>query len=1162
MQNEFYKDVLLELALSISGEFDLEKLLKKCMPQFLRKLDCTAAAVVNTADDKGIVLCLPRYMSRNEDFAAMLQQLAREADTDGFQDWLLLQEQDSFHYAFRLQDFGILVLSRSRSFEPFLINELLPLTAMLARACRSCLEVEKRRQAEEELSNSKALLEATLDSIPDIIGIQKPDHTMIRYNQAGYDFLGLTPEEVKGRKCYELIGRSVPCSSCTSARAVRTGRQGFKEKYLPEYDRYLECISQPVFDSQGSVHLVVEQLRDITQRKRSEKKLLTQKAQFESLFTNTSDAMVYFDADLKIFNVNTRFTEMFGHDLEEVRGRNIIDVVDPEGKETHYGAYRILAGEKVEMECTRYSRDGEPREVLLKGGPVLVDGNITGGFAVYSDISQRKNYEKEIIRARDAAEEASRAKSDFLANMSHEIRTPLNGVVSMMSLLEETSLGPEQREYVDMATISSESLLNIINDILDFSRIEAGRLELTRQNFDLEREISRVMLLLTKRARSKEVELLVDYDLQAPRRVRGDNLRLRQILYNLVGNAVKFTEKGYILVQVSLAEAGEEKARLKISVQDTGVGIPVHMQEKIFEHFTQVDYSSTRRHGGTGLGLAISRSLVRLMGGDLQVMSREGEGSTFFFELDIGYADDASEFIEDSELSGMRAMIVDDNAINRKILAGYLEKWGVEHESAADAYQALDILNQNHQQGKSFDFALVDHAMPGMDGIELASRIREQDQEKGMGLIAVSSLWGQVSSGEFFQKGFDSYLPKPVNSEDLLAGIKACLHGRKGDNKRPLQPAAPVRQENAHEVQAGPAAGAGPRILLVDDNHINRRSVQIMLKDTAGGLVSVENGQEALEKMQEDSFDLVLMDVQMPVMDGLEATRRIRSMEQGTEDKDLGVEVAEEILESPNPQIPKSPNPSIPESLNPQIPKSPNPSIPESLNSQIPKSPNPSIPESLNSQIPKSPNPSIPESRNPRIPIIALTANAMPSDREKCLSAGMTDYIAKPVQKIELLAMLKKHLPAGFFDLQDGKGRDERAGAEEDSGQPPGHDEYQVFNTRDFMDRYEQDLEIAAEIMQDFLSDLQVEPEHIQAALARHEAGDADRLAHKLKGSAGYTGAERIRLHCANIMHSSRQENWQEAHKEMQLLQREAQRFEAEARAFFQTQEVELQAGE
>ncbi|WP_052507389.1 PAS domain-containing hybrid sensor histidine kinase/response regulator [Desulfonatronovibrio magnus] len=997
MRDDLYKEVLLEIALSISGEFDLKALLKKCLPLFLRKLDCTAAGIYTHGQDTPeLKMIMPMAMKSSEAIQQHVAKFSRDILQDPVQGWFLSTTDNSHYYCFPLNGFGFLIMVKSSPFERYFINEFMPLTRMLARACISCGEVQKRIEAEQGL--------------------------------------------------------------------------------------------------------------------------MRQKAHFESLFTNTNDAMVYFDNKNRIFNINSQFTTMFGYDAREVMGQDINKVVDPHHREHEYGSERILAGKTVEMEATRYTRTGQPRQVLLKGGPVMVNQTIVGGYAIYSDISHRKQAEQKLIQAKEAAEAASRAKSDFLANMSHEIRTPLNGVVSMMNILSETSLSAEQREYVDMAVVSADSLLGIINDILDFSKIEAGKLELVERSFDLEQEVNRVMSIMSGRVRNSEVELLISYDIHAPRMVKGDNLRLRQILFNLVGNAVKFTEKGHILLEIKCLEQSSQNARLKFLVRDTGIGIPPQKQEEIFEHFTQADYSSTRRFGGTGLGLAISRQLVNIMGGELKVTSSPEQGSDFYFELDLPLTD-PTESPAHVSLKGLTALIVDDNPVNLRILSEYLKSWEMEYFSADSAEKALELLEDSSKSNKDIHIIITDHGMSPVDGLELASRIKSKSQWKDIPMIGLSSFWGQVKPQAFYDQGFQSFLPKPTNRSDLLESIQCSLSGacEVETDQTTVRPQS-VSPAGNPELQS--CDFKLNKVLLVEDNHINRKSVMIMLRNNAQEIITAENGQQAVELFKQHSFDVILMDIQMPVMDGFQAARLIRQIEK------------EHYLAGPSKT---------------------------EFSSET------------------EPGNSLAEQAPLQVPIIALTANAMAGDREKCIESGMTDYTTKPVSKKILFKTISRHLPcqASFSQVQVSKSKSEsepvRSSPQENYDLESAQaiepelqktqtgDHNMVFNHMEFMERYEHDLSIAHDIMTDFFEDLPGAVSRIKEGKDAADDTETERAAHKLKGSAVYAGAEIISNVCENIMWHALLKEWDDVNNELQTLQNEIQIFKKQVGDFFENQGMKLE---
>ncbi|TVR86315.1 MAG: response regulator [Spirochaetaceae bacterium] len=809
------------------------------------------------------------------------------------------------------------------------------------------------------------------------------------------------------------------------------------------------------------------------------------KSHFESIFTHTNDAMVFFDTNSKIVRINSRFSEMFGYGLSEVVGRHVNSVVDPLRREGVYGNQKILARETVELEVVRYAKSGHPIQVLLKGGPVVVDGEVTGGYAIYSDITERKKAEDELLRAKAAAEEASRAKGEFLANMSHEIRTPLNGVVSMLSLLDETPLNLAQREYIEMATASAETLLTVINDVLDFSRIEAGKMELSFVTCDLEKEMNLVMSILSSRAREKEVEFLTSYDVYAPRTVVADNLRLRQVLFNLAGNAVKFTEHGHILLEVRQVSESPGRTRLRFSISDTGIGIPTDKLEDIFQHFTQADYSSTRRFGGTGLGLSISRRLVAMMGGEIQVESTVGVGSSFFFELDLPVSSGAT-FEAPASIGGACALVVDDNRINRTILSEYLRSWRIDAVAVSSGSEALAVLSERRGSQDRFDFALIDYQMPVMDGAGLASLIREDDYWKELPLIAVSSSWTHDTTERLVDSGFWCFLPKPIFRADLLKHIENCVKGCVDTSFRQAF-IRPTAKPSLKQLERPPRTESQPvRVLLAEDNDINRRSVQLMLEGVVDTVGVAADGEVAVNMFAEGEFDMILMDVQMPVIDGLEACRRIRQIEASR-------------LEAARNEHRESAD------------------------------------------------------RHRPIPIIALTANAMAKDREECLSAGMNDYLSKPLRKGQLLEMISRHLgveapvhrPALSSDPSPATGLAPLSAS-------------MVFDAHEFMERYDNSVQVAADIMRDALNNLPLEIEALTLHLSQANADGCRRVAHKMKGTLAYIGAARLHRCCQDIIQAAHGPSWPQVESLLKLLRQELESFRPEVEQYFHNVGIHL----
>jgi signal transduction histidine kinase/CheY-like chemotaxis protein len=641
-------------------------------------------------------------------------------------------------------------------------------------------------------------------------------------------------------------------------------------------------------------------------------------------------------------------------------------------------------------------RDGSYRWLAWKCRPDLDAGVI---YAAAHDVTTLRELSRELVEARDHALEASRQKSEFLAMMSHEIRTPLNGVIGMTNLLGETDLDAEQRGYARTVSSSGEALLTIINDILDFSKIEAGQLDLDLIDFDIRETTEAVAELFASRAHQKRLELVLDLAGDLPELVHGDPVRVRQVLTNLIANAIKFTPAGEIVVTVRGEPAREGDVQLRFEVRDTGVGIDPAALPRLFESFTQADSSTTRRYGGSGLGLAICKRLTERMGGEIGATSEPGAGSTFWFTLQLADVRGRVAGEPRHDLRGIRVLVVDDNATNREILEHQLRSAGMRPETAEDGASALRRMRAAARRGERHELVLLDFNMPGMDGVELARTVTGDPELAGVPMILLTSSGSAPGQGR--AAGIETFLTKPVRQVRLFDAITQIMGGEGHVDARVVTSAPETLPDTD-----GPAT---PRVLLAEDNDVNQAVATITLRKRGFTVEIAPDGAAAVTMAADGGYAAIFMDCQMPTLDGYEATRAIRRQEAGGH----------------------------------------------------------------------------------RTPIIAMTASAMRGDRERCLAAGMDDYLTKPLRVDELERVLDEWVrpPSGGAD-----------------GASPAIDGAVLARLRVDLG----DDDVVADVVELFCADAAQRVADLGVAVAGGDLRAVVRTAHTLMGSAANVGAVQV----------------------------------------------------
>jgi len=741
-------------------------------------------------------------------------------------------------------------------------------------------DITDRKRAEEALQNERAFTESIIDSLPDIFYVLDRSGQQLRWNKNFEKIVGYSREEFASlAPLANVVEDDRPLLISKMQETFATGSATAEVHLLTKDGRKIPYILAAMRAVIGDKVYLVGTGVDITERKRAEEELYQSRQMLKYILDTIPQRVFWKDRNISYLGCNKAFAIDAGlKDPAEIIGKNDHELAWRETAELYRADDKLV----MEHETPRLNFE-EPQNrpdgsvSWLRTNKLQLrdrEGKVIGLIGTYEDITEQKRVEVELQRAKEAAEAANRAKSEFVANMSHEIRTPMNGIIGMTDLALDTPLSSEQRGYLTMVKDSADSLLTLINDILDFSKIEAGKLSLDPTEFNLHDLLATTLRPLEVRASQKGLEIAYEAGPELPERVMGDAGRLRQVIVNLVGNAIKFTNQGEVVVGVNVESQQDPNTLLHFTVRDTGIGIAPENRMAIFEAFTQADSSMTRTYGGTGLGLTISSRLVHMMNGKIWVESALGEGSTFHFTALLSQAKAATAESAPKEVVSLRdlaVLVVDDNSTNRKILDAMLRHWLMRPEMASSGEEGLATLERAASAGTPFPLVLLDAQMPEMDGFTLAERIKHNPKLAGATIMMLTSAGQRGDAARCRELGIAVYLIKPIRQSELLEAILAAL-GKSLGKESVTVITRHTLLENRRKLQ----------ILLAEDNAVNQQ-LALRLLEKRGHMVTIAaNGREALTLLKESRFDLVLMDVQMPIMNGFQATAAIRREEEAT----------------------------------------------------------------------------------------------------------------------------------------------------------------------------------------------------------------------------------------------------------------------------------------
>ncbi len=925
-------------------------------------------------------------------------------------------------------------------------------------------DISRSKQRENQLNEARKYIDGIINAIPVLLSYVD-NNRCYRFANKNYErWFDVKVEELVGKNIQDTLGPQAHQRLLPHIDAALSGETTSFDLELVNAQgnlRQLHATYTPDISLSGEVQGFFVSVEDITEARLKEEQLTELSNRLE--FALTAPGIGVWDYNLISGELiwDKRMYQLYGIKPEDFSGAYEAWEAGLHSDDLEYArkslAYAAKTGGVFNSEFRVCWPNGEIHHIEAHA---QVLSNSVGEFVrmigTNVDITEKKIRDRDLECALAKAEDSAKLKSEFLASMSHEIRTPMNGVLGMLGLLRKDNLSDTQLHKVKLAYNSAQSLLTLINDILDFSKIEAKKLDLEKLDFNLPALLGDFSESIAAKAQDKGLELILDFRGVKHSIVRGDSGRLRQILSNLVGNAIKFTESGEIVLQTTLIDNDDHSFTLRCSVTDSGIGIRPDKQRHIFDSFTQEDSSTTRNFGGTGLGLAIVKQLCQLMGGDIYVESEVGRGSTFYFNIQLEASDQSELTVPEVEVGGRRMLIVDDNATNREVLQGQLNLWDVPVAEVEGAEKALSLLAECSED-EMFEIAFIDYQMPKVNGLELGKKIRANPKYDSMKLVMMTSITTHGEAHIFKEAGFDAFFPKPVTLEDLNAAI--ILLANDDENKKERAFITDKFTRGLLNSSVADVTNKFPpncRLLLVEDNPINQEVIRCILEDVDLQCDYAGNGVEALEALQftEDEFryDLVLMDCQMPEMDGFETTKAIRNGRAGNVYID--------------------------------------------------------------------------------IPIIAMTANAMKGDKERCIEAGMNDYLSKPVEERKLLNTI-----LNWLSKEELKHKDE----------PREMPEFMTWNQQKFLDRIRGRADRAIRLMDSFMNQFPLDLDMLVKQIADKNYDEISKTAHTLKGVAANLSAEQLAEDMLSIEKACTEQ-----------LDQELDSYALEIKAHFQTLEKHL----